>query len=78
MRGPLLMLAATAVLTCMHASVRHVSDGMHTFEITFFRNLFGLVAILPLALRAGIGSLRSRQPGLQILRSAFGVVAMFT
>ncbi len=72
------MLAATAVLTCMHASVRHVSDGMHTFEITFFRNLFGLVAVLPLALRAGIGSLRSRQPGLQILRSAFGVVAMFT
>ena len=78
MRGPLLMLAATAVLTLMHATVRHVSDGMHTFEITFFRNLFGLIAIMPLALRAGIGSLRSRQPGLQIVRSGFGVVAMFT
>ena len=78
MRGPLLMLAATAVLTCMHATVRHVSDGMHSFEITFFRNLFGLVAILPLALRAGIGNLKSRQPGLQLLRSAFGLVAMFT
>ena len=48
------MLAATAVLTCMHATVRLVSDGMHSFEIVFFRNLFGLVAILPLALRAGI------------------------
>ena len=72
------MLAATAVLTCMHATVRHVSDGMHSFEIVFFRNLFGLVAILPLALRAGIGSLKSRQPGLQLLRSAFGLVAMFT
>ena len=78
MRGPLLMLAATAVLTCMHATVRHVSDGMHSFEIVFFRNLFGLVAILPLALRAGIGNLKSRQPGLQLLRSAFGLVAMFT
>ena len=78
MRGPLLMLAATAVLTCMHATVRHVSDGMHSFEIVFFRNLFGLVAILPLALRAGVATLKSRQPGLQILRSAFGVVAMFT
>lgn len=72
------MLAATAVLTCMHATVRHVSDGMHSFEIVFFRNLFGLVAILPLALRAGIGNLKSRQPGLQLLRSAFGLVAMFT
>lgn len=72
------MLAASAVLTCMHATVRHVSDGMHPFEITFFRNLFGLLAILPLAIRAGIGSLRSRQPGLQILRSAFGLIAMLT
>jgi len=72
------MLAATAVLTCMHATVRHVSDGMHPFEITFFRNLFALFAILPLALRGGVASLRSRQPGLQLLRSGFGLVAMLT
>lgn len=72
------MLAATAVLTCMHATVRHVSDGMHPFEITFFRNLFGLVAILPLTLRYGMASVRSRQPGLQILRSTFGIAAMLT
>ena len=72
------MLAATAVLTCMHATVRHVSDGMHPFEITFFRNLFALFAILPLALRGGVASLKSRQPKLQILRSLFGLVAMLT
>lgn len=72
------MLAATAVLTCMHATVRHVGDGMHPFEITFFRNLFGLVAILPLAMRAGFASMKSRQPGLQVLRSLFGLVAMLT
>ncbi len=51
----------------MHVTVRHVSDGMHSFEITFCRNLFGLFTILPLAIRAGIGSLRSCQPGLQLL-----------
>jgi drug/metabolite transporter (DMT)-like permease len=72
------MLAATAVLTCMHATVRHVSDGMHPFQITFFRNLFGLVAILPLAVRAGMASIRSRQPGLQLIRSGFGLAAMLT
>ena len=72
------MLAAAAVLTCMHATVRHVSDGMHPFQITFFRNLFGLVAILPLAARAGLVSIKSRQPGLQLLRSGFGLVAMLT
>ena len=78
LRGPLLMLAAAAVLTCMHATVRYVSEGMHSFEITFFRNLFGLVAILPLAIRGGMASFKSRQPGLQLLRSAFGLVAMLT
>ena len=72
------MLAATAVLTCMHATVRHVSDGMHPFEITFFRNLFGLAAIAPLAIRAGMASMRSRQPGLQMIRSGFGLAAMLT
>jgi drug/metabolite transporter (DMT)-like permease len=72
------MLAATAVLTCMHATVRHVSDDMHPFQVTFFRNLFGLVAILPLAARTGLASIKSRQPGLQLLRSGFGLVAMLT
>lgn len=76
LRGPLLMLAAATVLTCMHATVRHVSADMHPFEITFFRNLFGLAAILPLAIRAGPSSFRSRQPRLQLLRTAFGLVAM--
>jgi drug/metabolite transporter (DMT)-like permease len=72
------MLAATAVLTCMHATVRYVSRDMHAFEIAFFRNLFGLIAILPLAIRAGIGNLKSRQPGFQLIRSGFGLAAMLT
>lgn len=72
------MLAATAVMTCMHASVRHVSEGLHPFEIAFFRNLFGLVTIVPLAWRAGLASLATRQPGLQVARSAFGLFAMLS
>ena len=70
------MLGAATVLTCMHATVRHVSADLHPFEITFFRNLFGLAAILPLAIRAGKSSIRSRQPRLQLLRSGLGLVAM--
>jgi drug/metabolite transporter (DMT)-like permease len=72
------MLAAAALLTCMHATVRHVSADMHPFQITFFRNLFGLAAILPLAIRGGMASFRSRQPGLQALRSGLGLAAMLT
>jgi drug/metabolite transporter (DMT)-like permease len=75
-RGMLYMLLATIALTGMHTLVRFLSAEMHAFEITFFRNLFGLVAMAPLMLRAGIGGLRSRQPGLQLFRSVLGLFAM--
>ena len=70
------MLGAAAVLTAMHASVRHVSAELHPFEIAFFRNLFGLATMAPLAVRAGWPSLLSRQPRLQLVRSLFGIAAM--
>jgi len=72
------MLAATAVMTCMHASVRHVSDGLHPFEIAFFRNLFGLLTVMPIAWGGGVAGLTSRQPGVHLLRSLFGIFAMLS
>lgn len=75
-RGMLFMLLATFALTGMHALVRFLSAEMHAFEITFFRNLFGLFVMVPLMFRAGISELRSRQPRLQLIRSCFGILAM--
>lgn len=72
----LFMLLATLALTCMHALVRFLSVEMHAFEITFFRNLFALLIMAPLMLRAGAEELKSRQPRLQLLRSCFGILAM--
>ena len=46
--------------------------------MAFFRNVFGLVAIAPLIYRAGLGSLRSRQPKLQLARALIGIVAMLS
>ena len=74
--GMLYMLLATLALTVMHALVRYLSAGMHAFEITFFRNLFGLMIMAPLMFRAGINELKSRQPKLQLVRSCFGILAM--
>ncbi len=62
----------------MHALVRHVGGELHPFEIGFFRNLFGFVAVLPLAVRGGRQVLVSAQPRLQLLRGAVGVVALMT
>ena len=76
LRAAALMLVATLLLTLMHTLVRYLSAGLHPFEIAFFRNLFGLLAVLPLLARAGPGSLRTRQPGIQLARGLLGVVAM--
>ncbi len=72
------MVLATAFLSGMHSLVRFVSAELHPFEIAFFRNLFGLAAIMPLVLGRGLGVLRSRQPGVQLLRGLFGAVSMLT
>ncbi len=77
-RGMLYMLVSTALLTCMHGVVRHLGSELHPFEIAFFRNVFGLLAVLPLVYRAGLASLVSRQPMLQGARAAIGVGAMFS
>jgi drug/metabolite transporter (DMT)-like permease len=76
LRGIILMTAATAFLASMHALVRYLSFELHPFEIAFFRNLFGLAAVLPWLLRTGRAGLVTRRPGLQALRGAVGVVAM--
>ena len=70
------MLISTALLASMHTLVRYLSTDLHPFVIVFFRNLFGLVAILPLIARNGIGTLKTSQPKLYIIRISFGLFAM--
>ncbi|MFK7995622.1 MAG: DMT family transporter [Granulosicoccus sp.] len=75
-RAVLFMLGATLMLASMHGLVRQLSSEMHPFMIVFFRNLFGLVAVMPLLMRAGFGSLKTRQTGLHLIRAGVGIVAM--
>ena len=78
LRGMLMMFVAMTILSCMHGLVRHVSAEMHPFEIVFFRNLFGLLVLVPFAVRAGRAGLVSHRPGLQLLRGVVVAVAMFS
>lgn len=77
-QGMLWMLLSTAFLASMHGAIRHVAMDMHPFEVVFFRNLFGLVAILPMLARSGLSGLASKQPKLQVLRGVIGIAAMLT
>ena len=72
------MLVSTVVLASMHGMVRHLGNDLHPFVIAFYRNLFGLMAVLPLVYRIGISGLRTRRPVMNLLRSVSGIIAMLT
>ncbi len=67
------MVGSTVWFAVMMAMIRDLSGAIHPFEITFFRFLFGLAFLSPVFIRHGLEPLRSRRPGLQILRSILNV-----
>jgi drug/metabolite transporter (DMT)-like permease len=69
------MLASTLFFGLMAVVIRLASKALPTFEIAFFRNAFGLLALLPLLLRSG-ASLRTRQLPRYLLRSTIGIGSM--
>ena len=77
-RGILLMILATILFSIMHASIKHISSGIHPFEVAFFRNLFGLIVIAPWFIKYGIQPLVTKKIKLHFLRSFFNVIAMLT
>jgi drug/metabolite transporter (DMT)-like permease len=77
-RGALFMIASAAGFAVMMAIVRHLSSALHPFEIAFFRNLFGLVFMVPWMVRVGRDSFATERMGMHFLRSAAGLAAMLT
>ena len=76
-RAALLMLGSTVFFGLMAVSIKLAAETLHTFEIAFFRNFFGLVAALPLLLRHGPGLLRTTQLPRYFIRCLIGVLSMF-
>jgi drug/metabolite transporter (DMT)-like permease len=76
-RAALLMLLGSATVGAMNCTIRILAADLHPFEIAFFRNLFGLLVMLPL-LGAGLGALRSRRLGFIALSSIGHVISMLT
>lgn len=72
--------AASVTFAAMIGMIRYVAvvDGMHPFEIAFFRNLFGLAFMLPWLTRSGLSGLKTRRQGLYAVRAALGLLAMLT
>ncbi len=82
MRGMFLLVLAGALFSAMHGSIRYVSgggtgvEGLHPFEIAFFRNFFGLVVVVPLLMRGGFSGLRTKRFPLHAFRAGIQVASM--
>ena len=80
-QGMFLMIATTLCFTAMQTMVRLMGEALPPFEVAFFRNLFGLLALAPIFLRHGIAPLRTKKLPLHALRGAVqagGMLAFFT
>jgi drug/metabolite transporter (DMT)-like permease len=75
-RGAALMVLGTLMFACMHAAIRHATQQLPAVEVAFFRNLFGLVVIVPLIARYGLGVFRTKRLFLHVQRSVLNVVSM--
>ena len=76
-RAAMLMLGSTVFFAFMAIVIRLASETLHTFEIAFFRNFFGMLAALPLLYRHGPGLLKTDQLPRYFVRCAIGIGAMF-
>ena len=76
MRAALLMLGSTLFFGLMTIAIKLAAQSLHTFEIVFFRNFFGLMATLPLLLRHGSDLLRTTQLPRYVFRCTIGIVSM--
>jgi drug/metabolite transporter (DMT)-like permease len=70
------MVAANATVAAMTVAIRAVSAELHPFEIAFFRNLFGLIFLLPFLVHSGFRVVRTAAPGRLLVSSLGHLVAM--
>jgi len=70
------MLLSVSCFVAMGTTAKLLSATLHPFEVAFFRAAFGLVVVLPVALREGLGLWITPTWRLQLLRGLFGTMAM--
>ncbi len=69
LRGGLWIVVSTIFFALTAVIIRHVSAEVDSFEIAFFRNLFGVLFMMPWLMKAGVIRMRTRRLGHYGLRA---------
>ncbi len=75
-RGAFWMSAGAAFFAIMINMVRYLTDHFDPLQVVFFRNIFGLLAVLPWISRQGWSALQTKRIHLHVFRAMFGIAAM--
>ena len=81
LRGGLWIVVSTIFFALTAVIIRHLSAEIDSFEIAFFRNLFGVVFMMPWLISAGVARLRTRRLhdyGLRALAATGAQLCWFT
>jgi drug/metabolite transporter (DMT)-like permease len=76
-QGAVYMVLAALSFACMGAMVKVASKTLGNEMVVFFRNVTGLLALAPLLWRQGIPELTRSRWHLYVVRSGFGLAAMY-
>ncbi|MFZ0488037.1 MAG: DMT family transporter [Arenicellales bacterium] len=75
--GAAFILVSEFVLASMGAVIKTLSHDLPNESIVFFRNLFGLLVLLPFLFRGGLSRLRTGVVHLHAVRAFAGLAAMY-
>ena len=76
MQGALYMVAASLGFSIMNVAIRFASEELDPLQITFFRNFFALMVMLPWLARAGVSTLKTDNFRLHLWRAFIALGAM--
>lgn len=76
-RGAFFIVASELSFALSAAIIKLVSTSLPNESIVFFRNLFGLIILTPLLLKASNKILQTEQLHLHLIRSSLGMGAMY-
>ncbi len=75
-RGALWIILGCIMFSAMTVVVKFLGGSFDSFQLAFFRALFGLFAVLPFFLRYDMGLVRTERLGMHLARSLCGACAM--
>ncbi len=71
------MMGSMASWACMAAVARYLSGDIHTFEIVFFRSIFGAIFLVPWLCKVGVSGIKTHRIGMHMVRGLVGLAVIY-